>query len=424
MATIPLISLRLDLHPIISELIKEFSFCSEVEPVTGRELAIEFLTMEMPDILFIDFGSPKLDCTGLLESMKADPWLLHGGIIALCRDFEEKMEIEKLQGSNIIVVLTDRELEDHLPKILRILETNRRILFQHEIGSDLVGNVSATFQLGNDLTETACYTNLVCNFLYNTSKLDSKSKESLRGALNELLVNAVEHGNCGITYDEKSSWLGKGRYIDELIRQKCRAPEINRRTVTFEYRLEASYARFAITDEGSGFDWRRLKDPKSDENILKLHGRGIKIARHTTRNLQYNEAGNMVTFELEYPQKVDHLKPAIFSDIIPVEIEQGRVVFRQGDKSDFLYYIINGQYDVYVNENKVSFLGPDDLFMGEMSFLLDNRRSATVTARTPGRLIKLSKKEFVTAIRKKPHYALFLARLLAQRVQRANQKSV
>jgi CRP-like cAMP-binding protein len=58
-----------------------------------------------------------------------------------------------------------------------------------------------------------------------------------------------------------------------------------------------------------------------------------------------------------------------------------------------------------------------------MSFLLDNRRSATVVARTPGRLIRISKKEFVGAIRRKPHYALFLARLLAQRVQRANTAS-
>ena len=424
MATAPLISQRKDLVPVITELTRRCSFCGDVEPVADRENAIEFLSMEMPDVFFIDFGSPGLDAAGLLESMKADPWLLHGGIIALCLDFEAKVEIEKIQGSNIIAVLTDRELRDYLPNILRIIETNRRILFQHEIGADLVGNISAAFRFGNDLTEANTYANLVCNFLYNAGKIDVKNKEALRLALNELIINAVEHGNCGITYEEKSSWLESGRYIGELIRKKRELPEIKKRMVSFEYRLGPSSAGFTISDEGRGFDWRKLKDPKDAGNLLKLHGRGILIARHAVKNLRYNTAGNSVRFEFDYPCNIQRPTPAIFSSRGPLEIPAGQTVFREGDRGDHLYYIVSGEYDVLVDTARVSFLTPDDLFMGEMSFLLDNRRSATVVARTPGRLIKLSKKDFVAAIRKKPHYALFLARLLAQRVQRVNRTAV
>jgi CRP-like cAMP-binding protein len=68
----------------------------------------------------------------------------------------------------------------------------------------------------------------------------------------------------------------------------------------------------------------------------------------------------------------------------------------------------------------VSSLTPDDVFMGEMSFLLNNRRSATVRAETDGTLIRISKRDFVRAIKEKPHYALFLSRLLAQRMARRN----
>jgi hypothetical protein len=193
--------------------------------------------------------------------------------------------------------------------------------------------------------------------------------------------------------------------------------------VTFEYRLGPASASFSIADEGSGFDWRHLRDPKKAENLLKLHGRGINIARHAAKNLTYNDAGNKVGFEFDYPGNVERITPAIFSKIEPRAIKAGGVVFKEGDRSDFLYYIVKGEYDVLVNGARVSFLAPDDLFMGEMSFLLDNRRSATVVARTPGILIKLSKKEFVAAIRKKPHYAMFLARLLAQRVRRVNRTS-
>jgi CheY-like chemotaxis protein len=421
---VPFISRRDNLFPVITELTRGCGFCGDVELVADKESAIEFLNMEMPDIIFIDFGSPSFDAAGLLESLKGDPWLHHGGIIALCRDFEAKMEIEKLRGSNIIAVLTDRELREYLPNVLRIIDANRRVLFQHEIGADLVGNISASFRFGNDLTEANTYANMVCNFLYNASKLDARSKEALRLALNELLINAVEHGNCGITYEEKSAWLEGGKYIGELIREKKKDPAVSRRMVTFEYRLGPAFAGFTIVDEGRGFDWRNLKDPKNAENLLKLHGRGINIARHVTKNLTYNEAGNRVIFEFDYPGGVARITPAIFSNIEPLEIKAGGVVFNEGDRSDFLYYIVNGEYDVFVKETKVSFLTPDDIFMGEMSFLLDNRRSATVVARTPGRLIKLSKKEFVAAIRKKPHYAMFLARLLAERVKRVNRTAV
>jgi hypothetical protein len=69
------------------------------------------------------------------------------------------------------------------------------------------------------------------------------------------------------------------------------------------------------------------------------------------------------------------------------------------------------------------FASEDDVFLGEMSFLLNNRRSATVKAASGGRLIRVSKREFVDAIKKKPHYALLLARLLAQRIHRINLSS-
>ena len=67
-------------------------------------------------------------------------------------------------------------------------------------------------------------------------------------------------------------------------------------------------------------------------------------------------------------------------------------------------------------------LNQDDIFLGEMSFLLNNRRSASVKAVTNGALIRISKKEFVAGIKEKPHYSLFLARLLAQRIERLNHK--
>jgi hypothetical protein len=180
---------------------------------------------------------------------------------------------------------------------------------------------------------------------------------------------------------------------------------------------------WVVADEGKGFDWRTVKDTTSDENLLELHGRGIMMARLSTSELTYNEAGNEVRFSVPFPAGLARLTPGLFHDTDAITFGAGEAVFNQGEPSNFLYYIISGEYDVLVDGASVSYLDPDDLFMGEMSFLLDNHRTATVKARTTGKLMRISKKDFVAAIKKKPHYALFLARLLAQRVRRANRKS-
>jgi CRP-like cAMP-binding protein len=106
-----------------------------------------------------------------------------------------------------------------------------------------------------------------------------------------------------------------------------------------------------------------------------------------------------------------------------VAFKDGEYVCSEGEESDFLYYIVSGTLYVYSKGKFVSSLTPDDLFMGEMSFLLSNRRSATVVAKGPCSLIKISKQDFVNLIKQSPHYGIFLARLLAQRLARLNART-
>jgi anti-sigma regulatory factor (Ser/Thr protein kinase) len=384
--------------------------------------SVEYLTVEMAELVFADFSDPKIDMYGLMEAFKADPWLLHCGVIALCKDYDEATKLEKSRSANIIAVLPYNQIERHLPKVIDIVLNNRRILFQREIGADFVQNISGSFKLENDFVVASCYVNLICNFLYNANRLNTLKRVHLNLALNELLINAIEHGNCGVGYDEKTRWLESGKPMGELIARRCADPLISARRVTFEYSLGPTSSRFLIADEGEGFDWRNIRDTSKSENIFELHGRGILVSRQVTDNLRFNEKGNEVSFEITYQEDSGDMTPGLFENIDPVEVRSGDTVFSQGEPSNFLYYIAKGRYDVIVNGSTVSTLTPEDIFMGEMSFLLNNRRSATVRARTDGKLMTISKHQFVTAIKQKPHYGIFLCRLLAQRLQRSNTR--
>jgi hypothetical protein len=385
--------------------------------------ALDFLSMEMPELALIDCSDPSFDAFGLLESITVDPWLFHGGIIALYQEYDCLEKLENVKGANIVATIMHDDLGKHLPTIMAVVGSNRRILYQRELGADLVWNISGSFKLANDPIEAACYANLVSNFLCSSNRIPVDEKPVLTMSIYEMLINAIEHGNCGITYAEKTALLESGKNIDEIIGQKCKEPGIAGRRVTFEYEFLPDCARFFIGDEGRGFDWRSFVEKKQAAQLMELHGRGIFMTKGFTRNLRYNDTGNEVSFEIAYRQDTSAVTPGLFKSMECRDVGREQVVFNYGEPSDFLYYIVKGQYDVIVNGRVISTLCPDDIFMGEMSFLLNNRRSATVKAKTPGKLIQISKKDFVEAIRRKPQYALFLSRLLAQRIQRQNEKA-
>ncbi len=382
--------------------------------------AVKYINIELPDIVLMNFSDTTLDCFALLDIMMKDRWLLNTGIIAFSKCTEDTRRLEALQSANIIVVIEELLIVSSLPKIFSIILKNRRILFQRGLGMDIMENISGSFKLKNDPLEVTSYANLIANFLFNAKKIDSKGKLDLQLALTEMLMNGVEHGNCAIGFDKKQQWLEREKPIKELIRRRNQQPDIPKKRVHFEYTLKPMKAYFSITDQGEGFDWHAIMERIKQQETLSLHGRGILMAQSVTQDLAYNEKGNTVTFQFPYSAKKIELVPALFQNIEPHKINQGETVFQQGESSSSLYYIINGYYDIIVNDKVISCLNSDDIFMGEMSFLLNNQRSATVRAKTKGQLIKISKEKFVQAIKEKPHYALFLTRLLAQRIHRGN----
>ena len=141
------------------------------------------------------------------------------------------------------------------------------------------------------------------------------------------------------------------------------------------------------------------------------------------RGLSYNDAGNEVSFEVQHQRNETNTIPAIFDACQERVFNDGQYVCSEGEESDYLYYIVSGTLYVYSKGKLVSALTPDDMFMGEMSFLLSNRRSATVVSKGKSVLIKISKQDFVNLIKDNPHYGIFLARLLAQRLARLNLRT-
>jgi hypothetical protein len=283
-------------------------------------------------------------------------------------------------------------------------------------------NLAGSLELANDPFEVITCSNLLANFLFNSGLITNTHRDQFYSALFELLINSIEHGNCQITFQEKHDFLQQGKDIMDLIRHKNQDPAVSRRKVNLAYKITPSNSLFRIRDDGPGFDWKSFQGRKADPD--DLHGRGLMMAKSYLENLSYNEKGNEVSFTLSHENLETNVVPTAFTNQEEVVFEDGAEVFRQGEESSHLYYIISGKFDVFANDKKFSTLTAADIFLGEMSFLLNNKRSATVKAVGRGVTLRISKEAFINAIKEHPHYGIFLARLLAQRLVLVHDVSV
>jgi anti-sigma regulatory factor (Ser/Thr protein kinase) len=421
MRKIPVISSDTGLNAAIQAECSKFN--GEFNPVffEDAEAVLEFIKYDIPEIKILNFSDRLFDCPTILGEIRSDPWLHYGGIIAILEQEDSTQFMETLRGLNVIAVLSRSEFLANLGRLLRVIRQNKQILFQRELQQHLIKSISGEMVIDNDPLDITVYTNLLSNYLFSANLIGAEDRDKLHVALLELLVNAIEHGNCRIDYDEKTRWLEAQGDIMDLIRQKNRDPAIRARKVHFSYTIGPDRSIFTIKDEGRGFDWRARLASKQDRP--GLHGMGMKIANLYMKGIRYNEQGNEVSFDIEHHKATSNLIPKIFANSKEVTFSSGNYICREGEESDVLYYIVSGTLYVYSRGKLMSALTPDDIFMGEMSFLLSNRRSATVVARGPATLIEISKQDFVKLIRDNPHYGIFLARLLAQRLARLNART-
>ena len=109
----------------------------------------------------------------------------------------------------------------------------------------------------------------------------------------ELLINALEHGNLGIGYQEKSKLLLEGRWEDE-IKRRLALPEHAEKKVVVKLEHNAREIRLTISDSGEGFDSQHYME-MSAERAFDPNGRGIAMSRMTSFDtIEYQGNGNQL----------------------------------------------------------------------------------------------------------------------------------
>jgi phosphoserine phosphatase RsbU/P len=240
------------------------------------------------DVILLDRNMPRLGGVELLQWLKANHELRSLPVILQTASDSRADLIEAMKGGAFyyltkpydvemlltVVATAARDRENH-----RQLQTLAR---RGEMATELLQ--SARFRL-RTIEEARDVGTLVAGLCPDPAN-------TVIG-LTELIVNAVEHGNLGITYAEKSELSGLDRWLAELERRAA-LPENADKFVEVLFERDEHQIRITVKDQGAGFDWRPYLEP-DPTRVFDTHGRGITIARRLSfDDLEYRDPGNEV----------------------------------------------------------------------------------------------------------------------------------
>lgn len=242
-----------------------------------------------PDIVITDVNMPEMSGIEVTKNIKENK--VDADVVIMTGYGTEELIIEALRvgASNYINKPVDfKELFNILDSI--ILKRENRRLF--DVLKDVVVFEKKSLVLDNDITKVWGTVNQI---LFNLSpSIERKKIEKLKLGLYEILVNSIEHGNLGITYDEKKEALENNTY-NELVTRKLKEANEQKKVVNIQTVYNGEELVVEIIDQGKGFNLKELPPLSDPDTLLAVHGRGILLASLYFDKLEYKEPGNVVT---------------------------------------------------------------------------------------------------------------------------------
>jgi len=288
--------LIVDDEPFNLEIIKDFLDGQGYDLYTADDglMALEMLEAdpEKFDLILLDRMMPRMDGMELLAKLKVHPTLVQLPVI-LQTAMASKNDITEGMKAGAYYYLTKPFESDMLRSVVAtaVDDSHRYRQMQEQIAQTMKINAlmkSAEFTF-KDLEQARGLATLFSNICPNPQRVVV--------GMSELLINAVEHGNLGITYDEKGELKEAGNWLEE-VEKRLQHPDYADLEVNVKMEKQNDKIVFLITDQGEGFDFNNYLEMDA-ERAFDNHGRGIAMSRMLSfDHLEYLGKGNQVRVEV------------------------------------------------------------------------------------------------------------------------------
>ncbi len=239
------------------------------------------------DAILLDRMMPEMDGLQVIEWLKKQKNLTKPPII-MQTGSDRPDQIKEGIDAGVFYYLTKPIAEEVLRSVVSsaVKESKQKRVLRAELSSH-----RSSFQLMNRAlfcVQTISEAENISCFVANCFP----DPEAVLPGVAELIVNAIEHGNLSISYEDKTALLLAGGWREE-IDKRAQLPENISKKVEVDFLKDGNKYTIKISDQGKGFFWQKYinSDPS---RALESHGRGIARANMIFSKLQYNKEGNQV----------------------------------------------------------------------------------------------------------------------------------
>lgn len=287
--------LAVDDEPLNLEIIAEFldDPCYELELIDDPLRALERLKApdSKYDLVILDRMMPGMNGIDLLRLIKAEERLRQTPVIMQTAASSPEQIREGIEAGAYYYLTKPYE-----PQVL--------LAIVHAAMADIEERTKRISAEEQTLSQKDAL-RLLTRAEFNFSSLDDArhlvdllasmcpSPPTVMLGLTELLVNAVEHGNLGISYADKLRLRLEDGWEAEVAR-RLTLPEYRGRVATARIERQPDEIRFIIADQGEGFSWQNYLE-LDPARAFDPNGRGIAMARQISfSSIDYQGCGNVV----------------------------------------------------------------------------------------------------------------------------------
>lgn len=241
------------------------------------------------DLVLLDRMMPVMNGMELLARLRADTRFRHLPVVMQTAAAAKEQVAEGLRQGAYYYLTKPFEREVLLAIVDAALEQSRirRGFLKERLEYSTLTHAEFRFRTLDEAHRLAAF----------LARLTPQPDQAILG-LCELMINAIEHGNLGITYAEKTAFNEAGTWRAE-VEHRLALPEYSRQYATAIFRRSEDRLEFVIHDQGRGFDWRQYLE-MSPERAYDSHGRGIAMARIVSfASLVFSDSGSTVTASIK-----------------------------------------------------------------------------------------------------------------------------
>ncbi|MEK7484596.1 MAG: response regulator [Planctomycetota bacterium] len=280
-----------DVCEVLQEILQNHTNCQTSVAYSGEE-ALHLMRKENFCLVFTDFKmSKELDGLELVQKIKKKSPKTLPVMITGSNDIE--VVLKALRGGAFNFIRKPFEICEVLDVVEKVLSMAVARVKEQQVFSFLVQETK-NFIISNEMDNVNPLIDILNENVVGVGICKENQIPNLSLVLTEAIANAIEHGNLELSSELKKKGKGKDSEFSKLKQKRLKDPSYNQRKSYVHRELTQDFVKYIIRDEGKGFDYHSIPDPRLPDNMFKVHGRGLMLIQAIMDEVSFNEMGNEI----------------------------------------------------------------------------------------------------------------------------------